>query len=309
MHWEKLANFLELSTADRARIDLKPNFTLNLPLRIANKIEKQNLQDPLLCQFLPLLDEKFEHPSFVQDPTSDISFCKTSKLLQKYPGRALLLCTSACAMHCRYCFRQNFDYDTSGGLFENELEIIAKDSSLKEIILSGGDPLSLSNQTLQELLSKLAAIPHIKRIRFHSRFPIGIPERIDNEFVNILKAFPLQIWFVLHANHPKELDEDVLAAVAHLRKIGVVVLNQSVLLKGVNDSVNTLKELCERLVDHGVLPYYLHQLDPVSGTSHFHVPIEEGKRLISEIRKVLSGYAIPTYAAEIVGESSKTALF
>ena len=303
--WEKLANHLELSADDRAQIDPKSSFALNLPLRIANKIEKQNLQDPLLTQFLPTIAERAVTPDFVQDPTADRSFCKTTKLLQKYPGRALLVCTSACAMHCRYCFRQNFDYQPQSS-FDQEIDLIAGDPTLREIILSGGDPLSLSNEILEALLRRLDAIPHLRRLRFHTRFPIGIPERIDEGFLHLLEITSKQIWFVIHANHPRELDGDVLAALTKIRKLGIVVMNQSVLLRGVNDDAKTLQELSEKLVDNGIVPYYLHQLDRVAGAEHFNVPEAKGKRLVSEIRKKLSGYAIPTYVAEIVGEDSKT---
>ncbi len=309
MNWEKLADFLELSLEDRALIDSKPNFILNLPKRLAEKIEKGNLKDPLLLQFLPTLAEKVALSSYVNDPTEDNTFCKSSKLLQKYQNRALLICTSACAMHCRYCFRQNFDYDQQGTIFEKEIEIISEDSSIHEIILSGGDPLSLSNAILENLFQRLSNIPHISRIRLHTRFPIGIPERIEPAFLSILKTIPKQLWFIIHVNHARELDDDVLAALANLRKLGIVLMNQSVLLRGVNDNIVSLKELCEKLVDNGIVPYYLHQLDRVAGSSHFDVPIEKGKWLISELRKQLSGYAIPTYVAEISGEHSKTPLF
>lgn len=247
-------------------------------------------------------------PAYVNDPTEDSSFCKSSKLLQKYQNRALLICTSACAMHCRYCFRQNFDYDQQGADFDKEIDIISQDSSLHEIILSGGDPLSLSNEILADLFQKLSKIPHISRIRIHTRFPIGIPERIDPPFLKILENSSKMVWFTIHSNHARELDDEVLASLARIRKLGVVLMNQSVLLQGVNDDIQTLKDLCEKLVDNGIIPYYLHQLDRVAGSSHFEVPIEKGKWLISELRKQLSGYAIPMYVAEIAGEHSKTPL-
>ncbi len=308
MHWQKLADFLELSEIDRAKIDHKPGFALNLPKRLADKIQKGNIQDPILRQFLPTLAEKIETTSFVQDPTGDMTFCKSTKLLQKYRGRALLICTSACAMHCRYCFRQNFDYDTQGAIFDKEIEMIAQDDSLKEIILSGGDPLSLSNEVLKDMFERLCEIPHIRRIRFHSRFPIGIPERIDQGLLDVLKVISKQVWFIVHVNHERELDGDVLHSLEQIRKLGIVVMNQSVLLQGVNDNLDALKALSEKLVDNGIVPYYLHQLDRVAGTAHFEVPIEKGKHLIEELRKQLSGYAVPMYVSEIAGEMSKSPL-
>jgi EF-P beta-lysylation protein EpmB len=308
VHWEKLADYLELSSAQKSLIDTKPNFILNLPRRLAAKIEKGNLNDPLLLQFLPTLAEKTNRSDFVSDPTEDTTFCKSPKLLQKYQNRALLICTSACAMHCRYCFRQNFDYDQQGAIFEKEIQIIAEDSSIHEIILSGGDPLSLSNDILEDLFQRLSQIPHIRRIRIHTRFPIGIPERIDSTLLAILRAVPVQMWIIIHANHARELDEDVLAALSSLRKLGIVMMNQSVLLRGVNDNLESLKDLCEKLANNGIVPYYLHQLDRVAGSEHFEVSVEKGKWLVSELRKQLSGYAIPTYVAEIAGKQSKTPL-
>jgi EF-P beta-lysylation protein EpmB len=288
---------------------MKTSFPLNLPFRLASKIAKRTLEDPILKQFLPLQLESKITPGFIQDPVGDSLCRKETKLLHKYQGRVLLVCTSACAMHCRYCFRQNFDYDVKCKTFENEIAMIAQDSSIHEVILSGGDPLSLSDHLLEKLLQSISAISHVKRIRFHSRFPIGVPERIDASFLNLLKGLRPQIWFVIHTNHPKELDEDVLSHLQLLKNMGVLVLNQSVLLKDVNDTVETMVELCEKLVDHGILPYYLHQLDRVQGAAHFEVNQEKGLYLIQEIAKQLPGYAVPKFVKEIAGEPNKTPLF
>lgn len=305
---EKLAAYLELDAAQAEKILKKPNFSLNLPFRLAQKITKKTLDDPILKQFLPIQEENHVLPGFSIDPVKDQSFRQESKLLHKYNGRALLVCTSACAMHCRYCFRQNFNYDVLEKSFSKELKLLREDTSIHEVILSGGDPLSLSDQTLKSLLENIAQIPHVRRIRIHTRFPIGIPERIDQSFLNVLNNIPLQIWFVIHANHHKELDEEIFSRLKSLQKLGIVVLNQAVLLRGVNDDVETLTELCETLANHGVFPYYLHQLDRVQGASHFEVTEEEGRRLIQELTKRLSGYAVPKYVREIPGESSKTSL-
>lgn len=240
------------------------------------------------------------------DPVGDQSFRCGPKLLHKYQGRVLLVTTGACAMNCRFCFRQNFDYDVVDKSFEVELDQIAKDPTIFEVILSGGDPLSLPNRNLASLLKKIASIPHVRRIRFHTRFPIGIPERIDDEFLKMMESSPLQIWFILHCNHPREMDEDVIAAMTQLRKRGVNVLNQGVLLKGVNDDIETLAGLYLTLVDHGIFPYYLHQLDRVQGTAHFEVEEREGVRLMEELQKRLPGYAVPKYVREIAGQPSKT---
>jgi len=305
--WKKLATYLELTSLQQESILQNPNFPLNIPLRLAQKITKGTLEDPILKQFLPLKEELANKLGFIQDPVGDNACRLEPKLLHKYEGRVLLLCTSACAMHCRFCFRQNFDYDTGETkLFDKELAFIASDTTIHEVILSGGDPLSLSDQALQSLFDKLSVIPHVTRIRFHTRFPIGIPERLDDNFLNVLKSIPQHIWFVIHCNHPNELDDDILQRLKKLQKLGITVLCQTVLLHGVNDTAPVLKDLCERLVDHGILPYYLHQLDRVKGSAHFEVSEEEGLRLIDEISRVLPGYAVPKYVREIAGEGSKS---
>lgn len=302
-----LADFLEWSDSQKKSLLLKPRFALSLPLRLAQKITKRTLEDPILKQFMATVEENERQSDFLKDPVGDSSCRISDKLLHKYQHRMLLVCTSACAMHCRYCFRQNFDYETKNKLFENELKVIREDETVNEIILSGGDPLSLDNRVLKELLTQLSQIPHIKKVRFHTRFPVGIPERIDQDFLNLLESIPLQFWFVVHINHPNELDEDVLKALKSLQKIGPV-LNQFVLLRGVNDQADILAELCGTLVDHGVMAYYMHQLDRVQGASHFEVPIEKGKELVAELIKRLPGYAVPRYVQEISGMPSKTPL-
>lgn len=305
---EPLADFLQLTPGQRSLLLLKPKFALNLPLRLAQKIQKSTLDDPILKQFIPHQNENDLFEGFLPEPVADAKFRKETKLLQKYEGRVLLICTSACAMHCRYCFRQNYDYTTNEKLFKNELEFIRNDPSIHEVILSGGDPLSLSDEILRPLLESIDVIPHISRIRFHTRFPIGIPERIDDSFLELLSSLKKQVWFVIHVNHKRELDDEILQRLKALSKLGCQLLNQSVLLKGVNDDVEILSELCEELVNHGILPYYLHQLDRVQGASHFEVKEEEGRRLIAELMKRLPGYAVPKFVREIPGETSKTLL-
>jgi EF-P beta-lysylation protein EpmB len=307
-NWEKLADFLELDSVQRNHLVPNPRFALNVPMRLAKKMAKRSLDCPLFKQFLPTVQELANSVNFIDDPVQDAQFRCTSKLLQKYEGRVLLVCTSACAMHCRYCFRQNYDYEVERKGFEPEIAMIKADATLHEVILSGGDPLSLSNRALKELIDQLDAIPHIKRIRFHTRFPIGIPERIDQEFVDILDQCRAQVWFVVHSNHPDELDEDVLGHLDILRKKGIVILNQAVLLQGVNDDSETLYQLCRKLSDHGILPYYLHQLDRVNGAGHFEVGESQGKQLIEQLNERLPGYAIPKYVREIAGKKNKTGI-
>lgn len=302
--WETLADFLKLDP--KASFFSHPHFPLNLPRRLADKIQKNHFDDPILKQFLPSQKESASDLGFSPDPVQDKNFQKTARLLQKYPGRVLLMPTSACVMHCRFCFRQNYPYSESPTDFSKELEIIAGDPSIHEVILSGGDPLSLGDKKLTLLIENLSAVPHVKILRFHTRFPIGIPERITQTFLETLENSRLQTFFLLHINHPKELDADVFASLKKIQKRGVPVLTQTVLLKGINDNLETLKTLFLNLIEEGIIPYYLHQLDPVQGAAHFDVPIQEGLDLIAMLRKNLPGYAIPTYVKEIPHKKSKT---
>lgn len=303
-----LIQFLNLSLDNQKELLLNSQFPLNLPRRLAEKIEKNNLQDPIFLQFVPIQKETLKQSGFQLDPVQDVSFSKTKKLLHKYQGRALIITTGACAMHCRFCFRQHFPYETTKTQFETELLYIQNNPSVTEVILSGGDPLSLSDETLGILLQELNKIPHVRRVRFHSRFLIGIPERVDDSFLRTLSEFQKEIIFVLHANHPKEIDADVQSALKKMKEHNVLLLNQSVLLKHVNDRPDLLIALSEKLLETGVLPYYLHQLDPVEGAAHFEVPLTQGKALMKELKKKLPGYGTPRWVREEPGEPSKTAL-
>lgn len=299
-----LLEFLQISNVSHVWDD--PKFVLNLPRRLAEKIQKNCLDDPILLQFVPLISEKIEATGFVLDPVGDQGFCKTGKILKKYRGRALILTTSACAMHCRFCFRQNFPYVTKLSSFDEEIDFLNNDSTIEEVILSGGDPLSLSDQSLSNLLDRIDPISHIKRIRFHTRFPIGIPERIDDSFLQILKKSSKMIYFVIHCNHPLELDADVIHSFNKIRHLGIPILSQSVLLKGVNDQEQILFDLFQKMVNCGILPYYLHQLDFVIGAQQFAVSDQRALELIQYIEENLSGYAIPRLVREIAGRKSKT---
>jgi EF-P beta-lysylation protein EpmB len=303
---EKLCIFLGLTQEQISQLSENKNFPLNLPLRLASKIEKGTLNDPIFKQFVPTQEERAHSISFCKDPVSDCKAAHSPKYLKKYANRVLLIPTGACAMHCRYCFRQNFPYAPFQTGLTQELRWIQQDSSIKEVILSGGDPLSLSPNHLKNLLEQLCTISHLERIRFHTRFPIGIPERIDAELLSCLEASTKQIWFTIHCNHPNELDPDILNALKKIQKLGIPVLNQSVLLKGVNDTIETLQSLCETLTANGIFPYYLHQLDRVEGAAHFEVSTDHGRYLISELTKRLSGYGVPKYVQEIASEPSKT---
>jgi EF-P beta-lysylation protein EpmB len=304
---EDLISYLSIPAEIAKNFLSDPKFSLNLPRRLADKIDINNPLDPILLQFVPLIQELVQAPGFTEEPLQDQRFQKSDKILQKYHGRALILATSACAMHCRFCFRQNFPYATTTVGFEKELQYLQNDPSIHEVILSGGDPLSLSDEQLRSLFTSLNSIPHLQRIRFHTRFPIGIPERIDDSFLQILKSSSKQIFFIIHSNHPIELDTDVLSALKKIQRLGIPVLNQAVLLKNVNDNPATMLQLCELLTNHGLLPYYIHQLDPVTGTSHFASPANP-HTIIQHIQEHLSGFGVPRLVQEIPGQKSKTFL-
>ena len=241
-----LADFLQLSAMQRRSLLERPTFPLSLPRRLALKIEKGTLEDPILRQFIPLREEQNVNPLYTADPLHESVARKCPNLLHKYPGRVLLLTSRACAMHCRYCFRRLFPHAKKSD-FSSEMEYIRKDSSICEVILSGGDPLSLSDTALKKLLGSLAEIRHVDRVRIHTRFPVGIPERIDGSFLSLFAGYPKQLFFVLHINHPREIDRDLIQVLDRLRSIPAVLLSQTVLLHGVNDEEETLFSLCQSL--------------------------------------------------------------
>jgi len=306
---EKLISFLQLDENNEKQI-ITHKFFLNIPLRLAHKIPKNTIDDPLFKQFVPTIKENTVSEGFSPHPTSEGCFQKdNSRLLQKYHGRALLFPTKACNVHCRFCFRKNFDIQTENAGYEKELKLLQQDASITEVILSGGDPLSCSNRVLGDLLLALDNISHIKRIRIHSRFILGIPERIDEEFISIISQLKhSKLYFALHVNHPHELDDDIFVSLQKLAKLGVPLLSQTVLLKGVNDNASILEALFNTLVDHGILPYYLHQMDKLQGAKHFEVPIEKGLKIYEILEKRLSGYALPKYVKEIPHKLSKIAV-
>jgi EF-P beta-lysylation protein EpmB len=306
--FNSICDYLELSTEQRNQLLDHPKFLINIPRRLAAKMQKGTLEDPLAKQFLPFKEEKTISPEYSLDPVQDKLFQISDRLIKKYTSRALIITTSACAMHCRYCFRQNYDYPASNDHFFKELNFLKQASHIEEVILSGGDPLSLSDGSLFNLLQQIQSIDHVKRIRIHTRFPIGIPERLNDHFLDMMKTIYKPLWVVLHINHSSELDEDVLKSLEKWRRTGVVLLNQAVLLKGVNDETEILEQLCTTLVNHSIQPYYIHQLDPVQGTMHYEVDPKKGKILVAELRNRLSGYAVPQYVQEIPGQFSKTIL-
>lgn len=301
----------DVAAEAREAVSASPGFSLFAPRGFVDRMRPGDPLDPLLRQVLPLSAELDVVPGFMVDPVGDAAATRQPGLLQKYEGRVLLVTTGVCAVHCRYCFRRHFPYSEgprSIADWQPALDEIASDPSIHEVILSGGDPLMIVDRVLADLVDELAAIPHLRRLRVHTRLPIVIPERVTNELVGLLRGTPLTPIVVVHANHANELDEQVLEALARFSDAGIPLLNQAVLLRGVNDSTSAQLKLCERLVDHRVLPYYLHQLDRVAGAAHFEVPVEVGCRIVAELRERLPGYAVPRFVAERPAELSKTIL-
>ncbi|MCP5141448.1 MAG: EF-P beta-lysylation protein EpmB [Chromatiales bacterium] len=307
---EDLYHALGLDPADLpASLAAHRDFPLRVPRGYVARMRHGDPYDPLLRQVLPLGAELDLVPGFGTDPVGDEDASRSAGLLHKYRGRALLITTGACAIHCRYCFRRHFPYgDHARGALTEALATIAADDSIQEVILSGGDPLSLSDARLIELERQLRAIPHVRRLRIHTRLPIVLPERITKELLAMLRNSPLQQVIVVHANHPNEIDAEVTAALGALRDTGATLLNQAVLLRGVNDAADTLAALSEALFQADVLPYYLHQLDRVAGAAHFEVDDARALALHRELAARLPGYLLPRLVREIPGEAGKTPL-
>ncbi|WP_024870457.1 EF-P beta-lysylation protein EpmB [Pseudoxanthomonas suwonensis] len=286
-------------------------FPLRVPRGFIARMRPGDLHDPLLRQVLPLADEDRIVPGFSLDAVGDGAAKKADGVIQKYRGRALLVTTGSCAINCRYCFRRHFPYADETAArdgWSGAVAAIAADPAIDEVILSGGDPLSLATPKLAELTALLAAIPHIRRLRIHSRLPVVLPERVDDAFVEWLSALPWPVAFVIHANHANEFDASVDAALARLRRAGAQLLNQAVLLRGVNDSVDALADLSERGYAAGVLPYYLHQLDRVHGVAHFEVEDDRARELHRQLAARLSGYLVPKLVREVAGDPGKRLL-
>lgn len=306
---EDLAAFLELDPETPA---LGPGphkpFPLRVPRGYAARMRKRDPVDPLLLQVWPSPDEASLVAGFGLDAVGDLNASQGNGLIHKYKGRALLITTGACAVHCRYCFRRHFPYQddlASRGRWQAALESIASDDSLSEIILSGGDPLALSNAQLSELIAGLEKIPHLRRLRIHSRLPIVLPERIDSTLLELLDRPRLETVMVVHANHPQEIDRTVGIACKKMRHRGIHLLNQSVLLKNVNDCPDTLVQLQQKLFSFGILPYYLHLVDRVHGVAHFEVSEDRGRQLMRQISAELPGYLVPRLAREVPGQPAK----
>ncbi len=319
---QELADAISSPEALAAALDLDPRplggglaagaaFGLRVPRSFVARMRRGDPDDPLLRQVLPGAAELADTADYSADPVGERVAVRAPALLQKYRGRALLITTSACAVHCRYCFRREFPYEEQSGeapRWSEALAEIAADASLEEIILSGGVPLSLSNSRLESLTRALAAIPHVRRIRVHTRQPVVLPSRVDAGLTRWLRQSARPIVFVLHINHPNELDAQLAAACARLRATGITLLNQSVLLAGVNDDIDVLSRLSLRLFDAGVLPYYLHALDRVRGAAHFSLPDDRARALAGELAARLPGYLVPRLVREVPGAPAKVGL-
>jgi len=284
-------------------------FPMRVPRSYADRMRRGDRNDPLLLQVLPQRKELQEVAGFNVDPVGERSARRAPGLLQKYRGRALLLTTSACAVHCRYCFRREFpyqDHSDDAGRWHEALATFAADSSLSELILSGGDPWALGNSRLTALSESLQDIAQLRRLRIHTRLPIVLPARVDAGLLRWIATLPWRVTVVVHSNHPNEINACVTAALKSLAAHGATVLNQSVLLRGINDDASTLAALSDALFEAGVLPYYLHLLDPVAGSAHFDVPEATGRRLIAQLAAELPGYLVPRLVREQAGAPAKT---
>jgi len=287
------------------------DFPMLVPHGFAHRMEKGNPRDPLLLQVLPRLEEREKDTGYCLDPVGDSDATVAPGVLHKYKGRALLIATGACPIHCRYCFRRHFPYSdsvVSSINLEPVIEYLTASKDISEIILSGGDPLMLSNSKLRTIINQLEGIEHLQRLRIHSRMPIISPERIDRETVELLTSSRLQVVFVVHCNHANELDHTVRKAITTLTESGITVLNQSVLLRGINDCPETLHDLSERLFSFGILPYYLHMLDRVAGAMHFEVKTENALTIHKQLQSSLPGYLVPRLVYEKSGAASKLLL-
>lgn len=294
-----------------AAIKASELFPLRVTHYFAERMEKGNINDPLLRQVLPLDEEFTKKTNFSNEPLQETSFNPLPGLLHKYHGRVLLIVSGACAINCRFCFRRSFAYEANNPSlkqWDKVIDYIANDPSIEEVIYSGGDPLVASDFYLRALTQKLEAISHLKLLRIHSRLPVVLPDRLSHEFTTWFARSKLQPSLVIHCNHPNELGPSLKTKLITLKKLGVNLFNQSVLLKGINDDPKTLVMLSKQLFDYGVIPYYLHLLDPIQGAAHFDLSLEAAKAIYTQMQAKLPGYLVPKLVAEIPGKQNKTLL-
>jgi L-lysine 2,3-aminomutase len=302
----QLLAHLELTLDD---VDCAPEFPMRVPRSFVARMQPRDPYDPLLLQVLPRHSERDSVDGFVADPLAEATAIRAPGVIQKYHGRVLLITTPVCAVHCRYCFRRAFPYaDHQHAVASEHLAVVENDASISEVILSGGDPLMLKDAPLARLVARLDAIGHLRRLRIHSRVPVVIPARVTDELLALLGRTRLTTSLVLHINHPNEIAGDFVTALAALAESGVTLLNQSVLLAGINDDADVLDALSQRLFEHRVLPYYLHLPDRVAGTHHFEVTEARGRALVAELVRRLPGYLVPRLAREVPGAPAKQVL-
>ena len=311
LYFNKIEDFLDfLEIPSLIHYDTSPNFSFFTTKHYAKKIQKGNPFDPLLLQILPQKQELEKHDQFIKDPVGDKAAVQKSGILKKYKSRALLLSTRACSLNCRFCFRRNLEHENYNELSSQLDQWLAQNTDIEELIFSGGDPFSLPTQSLKNLLDICKKHTHLKILRFHSRYPITDPQKLQS-FLPLLSTLLKnhQGVFVSHVNHAQELDQASFEIFKNLQSMGYTLLNQSVLLKGINDQANSLIELSKKLFSQGVLPYYLHQLDKADGTSHFEVSDEKALQLHQKLMEALPGYLVPKLVREIAGEAHKTPLY
>jgi EF-P beta-lysylation protein EpmB len=320
-NWQnQLRNIITSADQLLAMLDLEPtdvgycdeaiaDFALKVPLAFVRRMHCGDPNDPLLLQVLARREEMIQTPGFSDDPLGETGEANPSKgVIQKYRGRALLIVSGGCAVNCRYCFRRHFPYNdnqNSRAEWDQSLEYIAGDTDISEVILSGGDPLIASDTYLDELVTKIAAISHIRRLRIHTRLPVVIPDRVTEGLLDAVRRPSLDTVVVIHCNHANEIDDSVVAALHRMSQAGITLLNQAVLLAGINDRADTLSSLSEKLFAAGVIPYYLHLLDKVQGAAHFDVPEDKARKLVAELTTTLSGYLVPKLVREVAGAPSK----
>lgn len=309
---DELCRLLELSPEQlNLSNQAAKKFPVTVPRAFIDLIETGNPQDPLLLQVLNQSKEDISVEGFTADPIDEVNYNVAPGLIHKYQSRALMIVSGKCAINCRYCFRRSFPYaENNPGRtqWQQAFNYIENNKNLTEIIFSGGDPLSAPDRHLNWLAEQLSNIKHVKRLRIHSRLPVVIPARICDELIHWLESTRLKIQLVLHINHPNEISAQLTQALNRLRPLGIHTLNQSVLLKSINDNVDTLQTLQEKAFEAGILPYYLHLMDPVEGASHFDVSEQNAKTLINQLRARLPGYLMPRLVADLPGKSSKTIL-
>ncbi len=305
-----LYDYLELDTHDLFSDEAHLNFPLRVPESFAARMEKGNPNDPLLKQVLPVNEEMQTVAGFGLDPVGDLQAMTETGVIHKYQGRALLINTGSCAIHCRYCFRRNFPYsDFQLGNQKQAINYLNEHLDISEVILSGGDPLLLSDAKLVTLIKEMNTIEHLKRIRIHSRLPIVLPDRINKGLIKALTYSEKKIIMVMHCNHANELNVEVAKACEKMRQANIMLLNQSVLLKDINNNVFQLAQLSEKLFSLGVLPYYLHLLDKALGTAHFEVSKTEAVSLMQQLQAQLPGYLVPKLVKEEAGKAAKTIVY